>query len=116
MLFRDLSIRRKLTVLILTSSVLGLVLACVGLAAYERRSFRASTTSELSALADTLGANAAASLVFNDPKTAAEMLGALRTEPHILGARLYDANGKVFAEYRRTDAGSEFSMPPWRAR
>jgi signal transduction histidine kinase/DNA-binding response OmpR family regulator len=115
MLFRDLSIQRKLTVLILTSSVLGLVLACVGLAAYERRSFRASTTSELSALADTLGANAAASLVFNDPKTAAEMLGALRTEQHILGARLYDANGKVFAEYRRTDAGSEFSMPSWRA-
>ena len=113
--FRDLSIRRKLTVLILTSSVLGLVLACVGLAAYERRSFRASTTSELSALAATLGTNAAASLLFNDPKTAGEMLGALRTEQHILGARLYDANGKVFAEYRRTDAGSEFSMPSWRA-
>src|ERR1700690_305018 len=97
MTFRDLSIRRKLTVLILSSSVLGLVLACVGLAAYERTSFRASTVNEISALADTLGANAAASLEFDDPKTAADMLGALRTEQHILGARLYDENGNVFA-------------------
>src|SRR5271168_370210 len=101
MSFRDLSIRRKLTLLILSSSVLGLVLACVGLAAYERTSFRASTANELSALADTLGANAAASLVFNDQKTGADMLHALRADRHILGARLYDVNGKVFAEYVR---------------
>jgi signal transduction histidine kinase/CheY-like chemotaxis protein len=115
MSFRDLSIRRKLTVLILTSSVLGLVMSCVGLAAYERTSFRASTTNELSALSDTLGANAAASLVFNDPKTAADMLGAPRTEQHILGARLYDANGKVFAEYRRVHSGNDVPMPSWHA-
>ena len=114
MRFRDLSIRRKLTLLILASSVLGLVMACVGLAAYERKSFRASTTNELSALADTLGANAVASMVFNDQKTAADILGALRTEPHILGARLYDANGKVFAEYRRPNIGAEVRMPSWR--
>ncbi len=113
MRFQDLSIRRKLTLLILCSSVLGLVMACVGLAAYERKSFRASTTNELSALADTLGANAAASMVFNDQKTAADILGALRTEPHILGARLYDPNRKVFAEYRRPNTGSEVGMPSW---
>jgi signal transduction histidine kinase/CheY-like chemotaxis protein len=114
MAFRDLSIGRKLTVLILSSSVLGLLMACVGLAAYERSSFRASTTNELSALADTLGANAAASLVFNDPKTAADLLGALRTEQHILGARLYDANGKIFAEYRRANTGRGAPLPSWR--
>jgi signal transduction histidine kinase/CheY-like chemotaxis protein len=114
MTFRDLSIRRKLTLLILTASVLGLVMVCVGLALYERTSFRASTAAELSALADTLGANAAASLVFNDPKTAADMLGALRTEEHIVGARLYDANGKVFAEYRRDKTGG-VALPAWRA-
>jgi signal transduction histidine kinase/CheY-like chemotaxis protein len=86
----------------------------MGFAAYERTSFRASTSNELSALADTLGTNAAASLEFDDPKTAADMLGALRTEQHVLGARLYDTNGKVFAEYRRDNAGREFTMPPWR--
>src|SRR5580692_7438616 len=114
MFFRDLSIRRKLTLLILSSSIVGLVSACVGLAAYERTSFRTNTANELSALADTLGANAAASLVFNDQKTGADMLRALRTDPHILGARLYDVSGKVFAEYHRGDVGYELTLPSWR--
>ena len=65
-------------------------------------------------MAAALGANAAASLVFNDQKTGADMLRALRTDDHILGARLYDANGNVFAEYRRDDVGSDFRMPAWR--
>jgi signal transduction histidine kinase/CheY-like chemotaxis protein len=114
MAFKDLSIRHKLMLLILSSSVLGLVLAFAGLAAYERTSFRASTTNELSALADTLGANAAASLLFNDPKTGSDMLRALGTEPHILAARLYDSKGNVFAEYRRSNVGNNFKMPDWR--
>jgi two-component system sensor histidine kinase/response regulator len=114
MIFKHLSLRRKLMLLILSSSVLGLILAWAGLAAYERTSFRASTMNELSALADTLGANAAASLLFKDQKTGADMLRALGTEQHILAARLYDADGKVFAEYRRRDVGPDFQMPAWR--
>jgi len=110
----DLSLRRRLTLLILSSSVLGLVLACTGLAAYERTNFRASTLNELSALTDTLGANVAASLLFSDQKTGADMLRALATEHHVLAARLYDVNGKAFAEYRRSDVGKDFQMPEWR--
>ena len=99
--FRDLSIRRKLTALILFSSAFGLILACFGLAAYERTSFRTSRTNALSILADTVGANAAASLLFNDHKAASDLLSALRADPRILAARLYDVKGKTFAEYKR---------------
>src|ERR1700678_2151463 len=80
--FRDLPIRRKLALLILSSSVLAVILACLGFAIYERQKFRANTADELATLADTLGANTAASLAFNDQKTAREMLGALREEHH----------------------------------
>jgi two-component system, sensor histidine kinase and response regulator len=111
MTFRDLPIRRKLALLVLSSSVLAVILACVGFAFYERQSFRANTAGELTALADTLGANAAASLAFNDQKTARQMLGALRSEHHVLGACLYDSQGRIFAEYRRADLGAEFKMP-----
>jgi uncharacterized membrane protein affecting hemolysin expression len=114
MRFRNLSLRQRLTLLILCSGVLGLVLACTGLAAYERNNFRASTMTELSALADTLGANVAASLLFNDQKTGADMLRALATEHHVMAARLYDANGKIFAEYRRSDVTRAFQVPAWR--
>ena len=75
MIFRDLTIRRKLALLILTSSVFAVILACVGFAIYERQRFHSDTATELATLADTLGANTAASLAFNDPKTAREMLG-----------------------------------------
>jgi signal transduction histidine kinase/DNA-binding response OmpR family regulator len=112
--FRDLPIRRKLALLILTSSVLAVILACMGFAVYERENFRANTGNELRALADTLGANTAASLAFNDPKTAREMLGALRADHNVLGACLYDIHGNIFAEYRRAGLGKEFTMPALR--
>ena len=115
MKFRDLPIRRKLALLILTSSVLAVLLACMGFAVYERQNFRANTDNELRALADTLGANTAASLAFNDRKTAREMLAALRADHDVLGACLYDIKGNIFAEYRRPGVGKEFTMPKRRS-
>jgi signal transduction histidine kinase/CheY-like chemotaxis protein len=111
MRFKDLSIQRKLTLLMLASSVFALVLASIGFAVYERVSFRAETASELSALAETLGANTAASIAFTDPRTATDLLGALHAEPHILTACLYDSSGSTFAEYRRADLHEDFPVP-----
>jgi signal transduction histidine kinase/DNA-binding response OmpR family regulator/HPt (histidine-containing phosphotransfer) domain-containing protein len=110
-IFRDLTIRRKLALLILAATVFAVVLAVVGLAIYERQRFHTDIADELTTLADTLGANTAASLAFNDAKTAREMLAALRTEPHVLGACLYDMRGLIFAEYRRPGLRANFEMP-----
>lgn len=109
-LFRNLPIRRKLALLILSASCLSLVLACVGFGIYERASFRAATVDELSALADTLGANSAAALVFSDASTATNMLASLRAEPHIVGAYIYDDQGNLFSEYRH--AGGDKAVAP----
>jgi diguanylate cyclase (GGDEF)-like protein/PAS domain S-box-containing protein len=97
---RDFSLRANLILLILSASALAVLLASFGFGIYERQNYRASSVRELTALADTLGANTAASLAFNDQATAEEMLGALATEPHVLDARLYDDKGHIFAEYR----------------
>jgi signal transduction histidine kinase/CheY-like chemotaxis protein len=112
MTFRDLPIRRKLALLVLSATVMALVLACMGFAIYERAHFRADTVTELTTLADMLGANSAASLAFGDQKTAEEMLSALHADPHVLAACLYDERGTIFAEYRRADSPSSFQMPP----
>jgi signal transduction histidine kinase/CheY-like chemotaxis protein len=103
MRFAQTPVRTKLTLVVLFASVLALVLACVGFGVYERSSFRSFTGNELTALADTLGANTAASIVFNDAKTATDMLGSLKSEHRILSAHLFDAQGKLFAEYHRAD-------------
>ena len=97
---RDLSIRTNLVLLILSASALAVLLASFGFGIYERQNYRASAVRELTALADTLGANSAASMAFDDKTTAQQMLGALATEPHVMVALLYDVDGKTFVEYR----------------
>jgi signal transduction histidine kinase/CheY-like chemotaxis protein len=111
MRFRDLSIQRKLTLLVLAACALALVLACLGFGVYERASFRAGIASELSSLAAMLAENAAASIAFDDHKTATDVLRALKAEPHVLGGVLFDNRGKVFAQYRRADTGPGFRLP-----
>jgi len=112
-LFLSSSIRQKLAAVILTTSCLALVLASVGFGLYERAIYRAMMTAELSALADTLGANAAAAVMFNDRKSAHDMLGALGGENHIVAAYLYDRQRKPFVEYRRTGVPESFQAPAW---
>ena len=112
MFLQNTSIRRKLTVINLATSCLALGFACLGFSLYERASFRAAMSSELSTLADTLGANTAASLTFNEPKSAQKVLSALRAESHIVRACLYDNDRTLFAEYRR-DVRADAPMPPW---
>lgn len=107
---RDLSIRYNLAFLILSASALAVVLASLGFAIYERQSYRASAVRELTALADTIGTNTAASIEFNDKKTAEEMLDALATEPHVHVACLYDNQRRIFAEYSRS--GSSPGLVP----
>jgi signal transduction histidine kinase/CheY-like chemotaxis protein len=108
------SIQRKLTLVIFFSSVLGLSITCLAFELYERAIFRSSMTKELSAHADMLGMNTAASLAFNDRKSALDALAALRVEGHVVAGCIYDIHGTIFAEYRRPGTGSDFRMPVWR--
>ncbi|HET9400073.1 MAG TPA: response regulator [Candidatus Acidoferrales bacterium] len=108
--FRNVSIRLKLTVLVLAACSFALLLSCAGFAVYERHSFYAAKENELAALAETLGANCAASLTFNDSNTATEILGGLKSGRHVIAAFLFDNRGAIFASYRRL--GSESFPPP----
>jgi len=112
MFFPNMSFHRKLTILVAASTFSALALACLGLALFERHSFRNARMNELSLLGNTLGANTAASLNFNDQKGAAEMLAALQADPDLIAAFLYDTTGKVFAEYHRANSQGNFAVPP----
>ena len=107
------SIRQKLTAVILMTAIVALALASLGFGLYERASYRAMMVNELNALADTLGANTAAALMFHDPKAAREMLSALQGEKHIVAGILYDRDGNVFAKYRRSGVPASWAIPAW---
>ena len=111
---RDLSVRANLILLILSASSLAVLFASFAFGIYERSNYRSSAVRELTALADTLGENTAASLAFNDQKTAEGMLGALATEPHVLAAFLYNTDGSTFAEYRRRGNQTGLVVPALR--
>jgi PAS domain S-box-containing protein len=105
MLFvRDSSIRRKLSMVVFLTSLLGLSIAGLAFEIYERASYRKSLVDDLTAGADMLSLNSAASLAFNDLKSEQDMLQAFRVERHIVAACVYDKRGNIFAEYRRDAA------------
>jgi signal transduction histidine kinase/DNA-binding response OmpR family regulator len=112
--YRDASIKRKLTFVILCTCVLGLSLACMAFEIYERASFRDAMVHELTANADSLGLATAASLSFDDKHFAEQMLSTIRSERNVMTAVLFDKNGRFFAEYRRNNLGAEFRTPVWR--
>ncbi len=105
--FKDISIKHKLQVIITSTSSAVLLLSSLAFLAYDRSGSRRSMTNDLSILAEVVGANSTAALAFNDPLAAAEILQGLRAQPHIVSARIYSIDEKVFAEYLRVGAQSE---------
>ncbi|NJD08668.1 MAG: PAS domain S-box protein [Methylococcaceae bacterium] len=67
---------------------------------------------ELETYAGVIGLNAATAILFDDPQAAAETLAALRTIPTVLGAAIYDRNGKLFAVYPDAARASLPASPP----
>jgi signal transduction histidine kinase len=98
---------------IFCTSLLGLTIASLAFEFYERASFRASMVSALTSDADTLGLGTAASLAFNDRKSAQELLETIRAENNIVIVTLYDKQEEVFAEYRRAGLAAGFRSPRW---
>jgi len=107
--FRDLPIRRKLTVAILGPTAASVLIFAIVIITYEFRTYRDDRARTLTVLADVLADNSAVSLASGDRSAAEEMLSALRAEPDIVVAALYRADGHVFASYARS--GAETRIP-----
>src|SRR3989442_6551781 len=99
MSLRDKPIRQKLMAILLLTSAVVLVLTCAAFLAYEFVTFRQTTLKSLSTLGRIIAANSTASLAFQNEGDAREILSALRAEPHIVAAALYDKDAKLFARY-----------------
>ena len=61
---------------------------------------RGSLNARLSTLADVVAKNSTAALNFSDHAAAFEVLEALRAEPSLITACLYDSSGTLFAQYK----------------
>jgi PAS domain S-box-containing protein len=99
MSFKGTPIKRKLTALFLLTSGAVVLPTCVAYFAYEYLTFRQTTLGQLSTLGQVLAANSTAAVAFGNEQDAGEILAALRAEPHIVAAGLYDRDGRLFSRY-----------------
>src|ERR1700682_1864982 len=100
-LLREMSISRKLKLVIMMTSSVALLLACAASVAYDLISERRSMASDLSTLAKVIGTKSTAALAFSDSDSATELLTGLSAKQNIAAARLSLESGEVFAEYLR---------------
>jgi signal transduction histidine kinase/DNA-binding response OmpR family regulator len=98
------SIQRKLTGLIMLTSSVALLLATGASVAYQVVTLRTALTRQLNSMADVVAANSTAALAFRDPAAGRETLAALRAEPRIEAAYLYDREGRLFTAFDNPDA------------
>ncbi len=107
------SIRSKLMLVVLATTLAALGVAAFALVVYETRSFERTTAASLMTQAQLLGTASAAALVFDDPVAARENLALLKVQPQIRSAAIYTASGRLFASYGATDVlGTGFSRQP----
>jgi PAS domain S-box-containing protein len=99
MLDRHTSIKKRVRAVILLASVVVLFVTAVAFVTYEAFSFRAELVRNLSTLAAVIADNSGAPLTFNNKPVAEEILAALRAQPDIESAILFDAKGLPFASY-----------------
>ncbi len=85
---RDLSIRRKLTAIVLVTCGVSILLACTMLwRVYDIAAFRQEIAGELVSTAGITGSNTTAALSFGDAHAAHQTLNSLAGETHIVWRR-----------------------------
>ncbi|HEY4301887.1 MAG TPA: PAS domain S-box protein, partial [Candidatus Didemnitutus sp.] len=95
----DVPVQRKLGfAMMLTTTVALLAAAAVFLAA-EFLSYRRNLVHTVATLAHISAENSTAAIAFADRASARQILEALRAEPQVTAATLYDAQGRLFARF-----------------
>ncbi|OQW94703.1 MAG: hypothetical protein BWK79_04950 [Beggiatoa sp. IS2] len=100
--FRNLSIKDKLRVVIVSMSGLMLLIASSALITQDLVNFHRNMISELFMLVDLIGINSTPALISKNNYQVEEDLKSLKANRHIVLTRIFSAEGEIFASYLRT--------------
>lgn len=109
---QNLSIKRKMTAILLLTTGIALVSASVVLVAYEVLSFRKMMVRQYSMLAEITGRNCAVYMPINEPRGAEDVLANLASDQQIVSACIYGQDGAMWARYPQQLAEAEFREKP----
>ncbi|QOX78967.1 response regulator [Trichlorobacter lovleyi] len=96
---RHLPIRKKLVLIAMVTTVIGLLLASTAFMAYSRYRIKQNMVQDLSSLAMLIAERSNAALLFDDPTLAADNLASLRVKRSVSAACIYKQDGTVFSAY-----------------
>lgn len=97
--FRDSTIKEKLIWMSALATATALLLAGSAFFTYHLVTFRRALVRNLAIQADTIALNSVSALRFNDERSAADTLAALRADRNIITASIYSADGRLFASH-----------------
>src|SRR5690349_25165793 len=110
--FQNLPIKRKVTLVIMLTSVTVLLLTVAAFMFYDWISYRQNTVLRLSTTASIVADSSTAALLFQDEETAQQLLNALHAESQIIEAALYDDQGKLYVRYPTNRPVNAFPAAP----
>ncbi|MGD1091685.1 MAG: ATP-binding protein [Bryobacteraceae bacterium] len=112
--YRNLPVKDKLRLIIMSTVGAALVVACSAVLGYEQIEFREDMRNDLAVLAKILGSNSTAALTFHDQLAGEELLSGLKAKEHIVAAVIYSTDQRPFAIYRRDPGSTARSLPKFR--
>src|SRR5262249_35310612 len=103
---RAWSLKKKIGIITIVSSSVGLFISSAGFLAYDAMQFRRNMVEQNLAQAKIIAVASIESIVFSDDKAATEMLSALSARSDVLRAGIFLPDGQLFAEYDHTPYGA----------
>ena len=101
---RNWSIKNKLKAIIILTSFAVLLVLFLVFVLTQRTFLRNKLVQEMDLLTQNLANNCAASVIFDDQRTANETLETLKANPQVTLAIIYDSEKQVFSSYQQTTA------------
>jgi len=95
----NISIKNKLSFIILGTSGIVLLLASITVVIGDLLTFRHQMVADLFVLADMVGTNSMAGLIFNDSMTVEENIAGLKANSHIVLVHIFAGDGTKFVSY-----------------
>ena len=107
----NITIKQKLTWVIMLTSTAALLVACMAFIVFERYNLYNSAQRDLDSHADMIADMSEATLSFDAADEATEYLSLLRVETSVVYACIYNQAGEIFAQYQR-DSDKAAITPP----
>jgi len=111
-MLQNLPIRRKLMTVIMLTSGAVLLLTCLSFVTYEVITLHKGMVDGLMTRSQIIAENSTASLAFQDASDASDVLSALKTDPRVIDACIYDSDGNIFARFPTNAATGTFPPAP----